>query len=247
MGMTAGFWGNDSSNLGSDALATAWVTALGARIAELEREVAHLRHLSEKDPLTGLANRRGFEAQIDRELERMKRYGGGLAVIALDLDGFKGINDTYGHGAGDALLQRVAATIRDTLRASDFCARLGGDEFVVLLPETDSDGAVVVAERLCAAIRGITLVGRPHPVSEPAEAVQARSLRELRTAPGPHPSDTLEGADRGVVIRVSASVGVAAIAGEEAKGCSGASLVAAADRALYTAKRAGRDQVAKAA
>lgn len=112
----------------------------------------HQRDLARTDPLTGVANLRAFNEQAEHELLRSRRYGRAFTVLYLDLDGFKEINDTRGHAAGDLVLQRVAAGIRDSLRRTDVVARLGGDEFGVLLPETGAEPAGVVISKLQRAL-----------------------------------------------------------------------------------------------
>jgi two-component system cell cycle response regulator len=111
------------------------------------------QRLSLTDPLTGLSNYRYLRESLRREVERASRFGRTLAVLALDLDRFKEINDTYGHAAGDAVLAEFARRLRVEIREVDFAFRQGGEEFVVLLPETDAAGGAVVAERLGAAVR----------------------------------------------------------------------------------------------
>ena len=107
-----------------------------------------LRMLATTDSLTGIWNRRFFRSLAKRELDRTSRYGGELALMMIDLDHFKGINDTYGHAVGDEALKMVAAIGRATLRRIDIFARYGGEEFVIALPETPLEQAVQVAERL---------------------------------------------------------------------------------------------------
>ncbi|OZM81496.1 bifunctional diguanylate cyclase/phosphodiesterase [Pseudonocardia sp. MH-G8] len=114
-----------------------------------EREV-QLHHLAFHDPLTGLANRALFLDRLEHALERAERSGQSVSVAFLDLDGFKSVNDTLGHAAGDALLTGVATRLRGELRGSDTLARLGGDEFAVLVEQ--GDDATVVARRLLAAL-----------------------------------------------------------------------------------------------
>ena len=105
-------------------------------VAELDRSRARIADLEAKvdiDPITNLLNRRGFERELKRSLAYVKRYGASAALIFLDLDGFKPVNDRQGHAAGDAVLKAVAAAIVAAVRASDIVARIGGDEFAVLL------------------------------------------------------------------------------------------------------------------
>ncbi|GAA4247234.1 diguanylate cyclase [Dactylosporangium darangshiense] len=111
------------------------------------------QRLSLTDPLTGLSNYRYLRESLRREVERASRFSRALAVLALDLDHFKEVNDTYGHPAGDAVLAEFARRLRAEIREVDFAFRQGGEEFVVLLPETDAGGASVLAERLGAAVR----------------------------------------------------------------------------------------------
>jgi diguanylate cyclase (GGDEF)-like protein len=111
------------------------------------------QRLSLTDPLTGLSNYRYLRESLRREVERASRFGRALSVLALDLDHFKEVNDTYGHAAGDAVLAEFARRLRAEIREVDFAFRQGGEEFVVLLPETDASGAAVLAERLGTAVR----------------------------------------------------------------------------------------------
>jgi diguanylate cyclase (GGDEF)-like protein/PAS domain S-box-containing protein len=112
-----------------------------------------LTHLADHDELTGLLNRRRFTTEVHAHVERCRRYGMTGAVLLLDLDNFKQVNDTYGHLAGDHLLQGVAQILRRTLRSTDLLARIGGDEFAVLLPRADVDDARAVSEKICRALR----------------------------------------------------------------------------------------------
>ncbi|HXN72223.1 MAG TPA: GGDEF domain-containing protein [Candidatus Acidoferrales bacterium] len=106
------------------------------------------------DPLTGLYNRRLFDEYCDKELNRAKRYGHQLAVVILDVHKLKEVNDHHGHLQGDQILQLAAATLRKTLRASDFAFRIGGDEFALLLPQTDSEQAITLCRRVRAQYEG---------------------------------------------------------------------------------------------
>ena len=159
------------------------------------------------DGLTGLANRRQLDVALAAEIGRVHRYGGCLSVAFADLDGFKRLNDDFGHAAGDVVLRDFADLVRSTLRQSDVGGRWGGEEFMLLLPETDLDGAVNLVERV-------------------------RRTLEART---------ILAAD-GTPLRVTASFGVATLQAGDA----GVDLVAAADAALYEAKRRGKNRVVSA-
>ncbi|MEU9824548.1 sensor domain-containing diguanylate cyclase [Micromonospora chersina] len=111
------------------------------------------QRLSLTDALTGLWNYRYLRESIRREVERANRFGRMLSVLALDLDRFKDVNDTWGHAAGDAVLVEFARRVRGEIREVDLAFRQGGEEFVVLLPETDARGATIVAERLGSVVR----------------------------------------------------------------------------------------------
>ena len=131
---------------------------VGAR-EERERLVAELERLSTTDPLTGVLNRRSLGARLEEEARRADRYGRPLAVAMLDGDHFKKVNDTHGHDAGDAVLRRIASTLRQCVRETDAVARFGGEEFVVLLPETPLDDARATADRIREAIARETFPG----------------------------------------------------------------------------------------
>ena len=127
-------------------------------ITERKRFEGQLQHLADHDPVTALFNRRRFEEELRRELAAAQRYGTGGAVLALDLDNFKYVNDTLGHSAGDELIASVAEILGGRLRRTDIVARLGGDEFAVVLPHVDEAEAVRVAGELLEAIRGDAVV-----------------------------------------------------------------------------------------
>lgn len=105
------------------------------------------------DPLSGCLNRRGFEQQLVREVARGSRSASDIALIAMDIDHFKAINDTFGHLAGDAAIRECGALLRASARLNDIVARTGGEEFMLLAPDTDIDGATQLAERIAAAFR----------------------------------------------------------------------------------------------
>jgi diguanylate cyclase (GGDEF)-like protein len=140
-------------------------------LRDLRATTTRLRHLADHDALTGLLNRRRFEQELARHLAHARRYGPEGAVLVLDLDRFKPVNDTYGHAAGDRLLTRVACVLRERLRATDAVARLGGDEFAVLLPRGDRAGAVAVARSLVETVRAEALAAGGEPVTVSAGVV----------------------------------------------------------------------------
>jgi diguanylate cyclase (GGDEF)-like protein len=109
------------------------------------------------DSLTGLANRRRFERQLDREVNRTLRYGHPFTLMMIDIDHFKRLNDTFGHNAGDLAIRSIGKVLQEGTRGIDLAARLGGEEFAVLLVETDLQGGVEVAERLRVAISSMAL------------------------------------------------------------------------------------------
>jgi diguanylate cyclase (GGDEF)-like protein len=117
------------------------VDALRAELEAARARAAELESRVDEDPLTGLLNRRGFSRALARALAFVRRYGTGAALLYLDLDRFKPINDRYGHAAGDWVLGRVARLIAGNVRASDVVGRIGGDEFVVLLWNIGADQA----------------------------------------------------------------------------------------------------------
>jgi two-component system cell cycle response regulator len=138
--------------------------AIAVQNARLFEEV---RHLARTDPLTGLYNRRHFFELAQRELERVRRAQSSLAVILLDIDHFKQVNDSFGHQAGDKALRAVAELLREGLRAADVSARFGGEELMVLLPDTNLSRASAVAERLRRAVGrlGLSTERGPMPLS----------------------------------------------------------------------------------
>jgi two-component system, cell cycle response regulator len=176
------------------------------------------RRLSVTDPLTGLWNFRYFQLQADRELESATRFDRDLALVIIDIDHFKTVNDEHGHQVGDVVLGEVARRIRAATRTPDVTARYGGEEFVVLLPGTGLRGGLVTAERIRAAISSqpIDVRGTPVPVS----GAEARF----------GPQD----------LTVTCSAGVAAF---PRHGRTLAALLRSADAAMYAAKGGGRNQV----
>lgn len=125
---------------------------VGTALLQASRMLAHAQHLAHYDPLTGLCNRVLFGELVLRELAVAQRSGQSFAILAIDLDGFKAVNDLHGHAAGDTVLKEAADRMARAIRVSDVAARLGGDEFAVLLLESDQDGAQAVAEALVESL-----------------------------------------------------------------------------------------------
>ena len=129
-------------------------------ISERREMAQRLEYLIDHDFLTGLANRRRFEHELSREVERVARYGAPGAVLVIDLDNFKEVNDTFGHMAGDDLLKGAAGAVRHRIRQTDLLARIGGDEFGVLLPQADADQAQIAADGIVKALgRHVAVLG----------------------------------------------------------------------------------------
>ena len=168
---------------------------------ELARQAA-------RDSLTGMLNRGSFLVEFERELARVRRGGTVLSVAMFDLDHFKRLNDTHGHPAGDEVLRSMAASMQASIRQPDILGRYGGEEFALLMPDTDADMAMRVAERIRTAVQ--------------LHGVEWNAQR----------------------LSITVSGGVAAFASH---GVGADALIAAADAALYEAKRAGRNRVLQAA
>ncbi|HKK14688.1 MAG TPA: GGDEF domain-containing protein [Gammaproteobacteria bacterium] len=166
--------------------------------------------LARTDPLTGAHNRAVFDEALAREVDLAHRHGSPLALVVLDVDLFKSLNDTYGHAHGDRALQRLVQCARQAMRRADLLFRYGGEEFVLVLRNTPAEGAAALAERIRADVEHLRI--------------------------GPDSDSPLWEA------RLTVSAGVAALTGTDDPG----SLFTRADRALYEAKRAGRNRVCRA-
>jgi diguanylate cyclase (GGDEF)-like protein len=178
---------------------------------ERSKTLGSLRELSTIDELTGLNNRREMSRLVTEAVQRCARGGHPTALIMVDIDHFKSVNDTYGHQMGDQVLRWLAQLLKSKMRTLDYLARYGGEEFAVILKDTSAEEAFLVAERLCASV-----------------AAAPFFLNEDDSSSG--------------VIPVRISLGVASIpadAGTEQ------SLIAAADKALYQAKKMGRNQAVR--
>lgn len=134
-------------------------------VSESKKTEEELLRLAATDPLTGALNRREFTLLADREALRSNRYHHALSLLMMDLDQFKRLNDTYGHAAGDKVLQRFTTLCTNTLRNVDIFGRWGGEEFVALLPETDIEGAAVIGERLRKLVAESVLTYHDHKIN----------------------------------------------------------------------------------
>ena len=181
------------------------------------------------DPLTGLYNRRFFEEQLNKELERAQRFGHSCSYIILDLDHFKSVNDTLDHGNGDIALKHTAAIVRKCVRDVDTVGRFGGEEFVVLLPESDFKAAKVVADRICNSIRESVI--EQFRSDDCVERIQQK-LRDGKV-------DEAK-ANRLMNGKITASVGVSTFPMDSQDKTR---LMELADKYLYLAKGRGRNQV----
>ena len=186
---------------------TATIRRLRAKLAAALKRIDELQASADTDFLLDIPNRRGFEHELSRAVAYIKRYRASGALILLDVDRLKPINDAFGHAAGDEVLKEFAAALRATVRESDVAGRWGGEEFALVLTGTDADGGVRLAERARVAIESRTVV-----------------LPE------------------GDEVTVTASFGVAAFPDQREPG----ELLAAADAALFEAKRTGKTKVVRA-
>ncbi len=205
-------------------MATGTLTVFGALTVGLrtqtEKVVGRLADAAGTDPLTGLANRREFEEQFGRELDRSQRSGRPLGLVVLDLDWFKEINDRFGHDTGDRALQRLARVLKRVTRGMDTVARLGGEEFAVLAPEAEDDASYQLAERVRHAIK-MNFAGDAMPLtascgvsSFPASGTTTADL--MRAADRALYAAKDLGRDRSVVFRSDAPVGTAGLGSAEA-------------------------------
>jgi diguanylate cyclase (GGDEF)-like protein len=177
-------------------------TALALARERARTEAESFAHAAAVDPVSGLFNRRYFHVRIEEELQRARRHNTPLALLMIDLDDFKMINDTYGHLVGDTVINQISEILRRSVRVFDVCTRFGGEEFAIVMPGSGPDDAMRVAERI-------------------RQRIEAYRLPELGAL---HPT---------------ASVGIA-ISTED---MSVRDLISNADRALYQAKRGGKNQI----
>ncbi len=143
---------------------------------ELETMNAELTGMSLQDPLTGLGNRRALNQELDRLQVQVHRYGTGYSMALFDLDHFKAYNDTYGHPAGDVVLQTTAAQLREQARGGDTLYRYGGEEFLCIFPEQSLAGGVLAAQRMGAALEALAI---PHVGNASGPVTMSAGVAEL--------------------------------------------------------------------
>jgi diguanylate cyclase (GGDEF)-like protein len=148
--------GSGHSPVSPAALLLAEIERLKADLIRADWKIAELEARTELDPLLDILNRRGFERELTRAISYVKRYGTAAALVMIDLDGFKAVNDQYGHAAGDMLLKAVARHLAAHVRASDVVARLGGDEFAVLMWNVSEVHAAAKARELEIVIAAVS-------------------------------------------------------------------------------------------
>lgn len=139
---------------------------LTERVFKLESKLLEIKDKSETDPLSGLCNRRSFLKIMDKELHRQNRLQdqGKMALIFIDIDFFKKVNDTYGHSAGDLVIKQVATFLENACRPYDTVARWGGEEIVILTPQTTADQSIRFAERLRSGVEELKIVAEGHSI-----------------------------------------------------------------------------------
>ena len=177
------------------ALLLAEIERLKADLLKAEWRIAELEARADVDPLLDILNRRGFDRELARSLAYVKRYGTLAALVFIDLDGFKSVNDRHGHAAGDALLKAVVGGLRSHVRASDTVARLGGDEFAVLMWHLDEAQAQAKARELESIIAATSVTHRVETLSVGASAGSVALPREGA------PESVLEAADQAMYAR----------------------------------------------
>jgi diguanylate cyclase (GGDEF)-like protein len=177
------------------------IATLRAALARAEARIAELEARADIDPLLDILNRRAFERELARSAAYLDRYGGAIALVYVDLDGFKAVNDRHGHGAGDALLRAAASALTGAVRASDIVARLGGDEFALLLWNAGEAQAQAKAVELEHAVAAATVTHEGVVLSVTASAGVAA------LAPGRTPAEAIDAADRAMYARKSSRRG----------------------------------------
>ena len=176
--------GSQLSRSGLLALGVAGVLLTGTLLLLIQRQHKRLLSLAATDALTGLANHRGFQETLRAEIDHASELARPVALVTLDLDNFKVVNDTHGHPYGDTILSAVGSALREAIRTNDTAARVGGEEFALVLPGSDGEHAFAVAERARAniaaiAVRGFELSCSAGIAAFPADADDPSALCQL--------------------------------------------------------------------
>jgi len=177
------------------ALLLAEIERLKSELIRAEQKVSELELRADVDPLLDILNRRGFERELKRSLAYLQRYQGEAALLFIDLDGFKAVNDRHGHAAGDALLKAVARELTGHVRASDVVARLGGDEFGVLLWNLGAPLAAAKARELEKLIEAVSVVHGE------ARLAVGGSAGQVPLVVGATPEQMIDAADKAMYAR----------------------------------------------
>lgn len=177
------------------AAARAEADALRAELARVQRRLDEVELLADRDPLTPVLNRRAFTRELTRMIAFCERYEAAASLVFFDLDGFKAVNDRFGHAAGDAALQTAAGILADHVRESDVVGRLGGDEFAVILAQAGREAAETKAADLQARLEA-------EPVVFQGQAIPLRASFGVRTfEPGLSAAQALAEADAAMFLR----------------------------------------------
>ena len=158
------------------------ILAAELRIAELEKALAETREAAFTDPLTGALNRRGFDKAFQREQARSRRNGSNIALVHIDLDDFKQLNDTLGHHAGDKALVHLVSSLHKTMRPSDVLCRFGGEEFVLMLPDAALEDAAAAVSRFLDEFSAQAVPGTDRKMTFSAGVVVQRGEETLEEA-----------------------------------------------------------------
>ena len=177
------------------ALLQAEIERLKAELLKAEWRIAELEAKADVDPLLDILNRRGFDRELARSLAYVKRYEATAALVFIDLDGFKAINDAHGHAAGDALLKAVVAALKSHVRASDTVARLGGDEFAVLMWN------VIEAQAAAKAHELETIIGQIGVMHGSAQVSVGASAGIVPLSAAATPGAIIDAADKAMYVR----------------------------------------------
>jgi diguanylate cyclase (GGDEF)-like protein len=209
------------------------------RNRDLARMNRQLERVARYDALSGLMNRESLFNVLDIEIERSTRAEAPLAILMIDIDHFKAINDEHGHACGDEVIRSLGAILKSQRRTYDYCGRYGGEEFLMVLPETELSDAAVVAERIRGYVEQVAIRcddgGEDGAGADPSAGAEATSA----DAEGPNAGAGSKDHSRGRGFSLTASVGAALYRSGESRDA----WISRADRAMYAAKQRGRNRV----